>query len=316
MRVITTMESIWLPHVQSDNDKWTGVTDEKERRRIQNRLAQRARRSRAKNTRPESQKKRVQRTDLNKSETTSLDADRTKTGSLGQDGELRQNGKEHQPPMPSTDRDDLTTEQDQGGSRLSGDWALVDDGSQTSANIPGSKGPATVADCMALATTHDNFVAFGSSGLDLTIRAMHAVAALTHNAFALKIGCGALHTLATAPPTAPASLRPTALQAQVPHSPFVDCIPFPAARDRIIKAKGFVNIDMLADDVMRMGIRCWGRRPWDGRAWELPEQFVEKWWWILDEDLVEMTNYWREERGEEPLVWPGERRMTMVTEVL
>jgi len=32
---------------------------------------------------------------------------------------------------------------------------------------------------------------------------------------------------------------------------------------------------------------------------------VEKWWWLLDEDIVTMTNFWREERADMPLVWRG-----------
>ena len=106
---------------------------------------------------------------------------------------------------------------------------------------------------------------------------------------------------------APKSLQPTTLQTQIQHLPFIDCIPFPSVRDRIISAGPVVDMDILKYDVMSMGFRCWGRRPWDVRAWEVPRVFAEKWWWLLDNDIIEMTNYWREEKGEEPLVWLGRK---------
>jgi len=41
------MENTWLPHIRSPSDSWVGVVDGEKRRRLQNRLAQRARRMRA-----------------------------------------------------------------------------------------------------------------------------------------------------------------------------------------------------------------------------------------------------------------------------
>lgn len=52
------------------------------------------------------------------------------------------------------------------------------------------------------------------------------------------------------------------------------------------------------------GLIVWGD-PWKQDSWEASEAFVRKWQWLLKGcgDLMKYTNYWREKRGEELLVW-------------
>jgi len=153
--------------------------------------------------------------------------------------------------------------------------------------------------------------AASSSPFSLTLNWMHVAAALWHNGYALGLDCGPPNVLlrditapeSTMPP--PEALRPTDLQATVIHIQLIDCIPFATVRDRILSGSFIVNMDALRDDLLNMGLSCWGRRPWDPRAWELPAAFVDKWWWLLDDQVVGMTNFWREQRAEEPLVWRG-----------
>ncbi|KAF2188809.1 hypothetical protein K469DRAFT_564218, partial [Zopfia rhizophila CBS 207.26] len=57
------------------------------------------------------------------------------------------------------------------------------------------------------------------------------------------------------------------------------------------------------DDIKEKGIIVWGE-PWCERSWEVTEGFVEKWGFLLKGcgSLIGATNRWREERGEDALV--------------
>ena len=39
-------------------------------------------------------------------------------------------------------------------------------------------------------------------------------------------------------------------------------------------------------------------------AWEVTQTFATSWAWLLDEQTVRSSNFWRGERGEGPLVLP------------
>lgn len=39
-------------------------------------------------------------------------------------------------------------------------------------------------------------------------------------------------------------------------------------------------------------------------AWEVTQSFVDKWWWLLGDEVVSQADFWRAERGEEPLKVP------------
>ena len=36
-------------------------------------------------------------------------------------------------------------------------------------------------------------------------------------------------------------------------------------------------------------------------GWEVAQGFVDKWGWILDDETIKSSNFWRGERGEGPL---------------
>jgi hypothetical protein len=48
-------------------------------------------------------------------------------------------------------------------------------------------------------------------------------------------------------------------------------------------------------------VRAWGSTPWERTGWEVGERFVRKWWWVLDQGVLNVGNFWREARGEGPL---------------
>ena len=57
-------------------------------------------------------------------------------------------------------------------------------------------------------------------------------------------------------------------------------------------------------EIERRGVIVWSP-PWDVRGWEVTEGFWNKWGFLMKgcDDVLEATNYWRGQRGEEPLVF-------------
>ncbi|KAH8810669.1 hypothetical protein F5884DRAFT_670350 [Xylogone sp. PMI_703] len=119
-------------------------------------------------------------------------------------------------------------------------------------------------------------------------------------------------------PCFPKALSPSVLQKTVSHHPWVDILPFPQMRDNVlrIKLKENAGVDVPEFDEEELcqwmvglypqqgegGLVLWGE-PWDPASWEASEDFIHRWGWILKgcEDLMRSTNYWRRKRGESPL---------------
>jgi hypothetical protein len=110
----------------------------------------------------------------------------------------------------------------------------------------------------------------------------------------------------------PLSLRPTEIQRTIPHHPWLDFFPFPKMRDCLITAAHLFDDNELCHDLMAFWdtrntgatLLVWGQS-WDPRNWEVTEGFVRKWSWLLRDspELWISTNYWRRRRGEKALVW-------------
>ncbi|KAL6233787.1 hypothetical protein BDW75DRAFT_214137 [Aspergillus navahoensis] len=122
----------------------------------------------------------------------------------------------------------------------------------------------------------------------------------------------------------PASLQPTPLQLTVPHHPWLDLLPIPQMRDNLILAEAGVGEGCGYDDVQlcrdmcgygtlsipadrsagngETGIIIW-RDPWDPEGWEVTETFLRRWGWVVAGcmELFRATNRWRAVRGERPL---------------
>jgi hypothetical protein len=73
-----------------------------------------------------------------------------------------------------------------------------------------------------------------------------------------------------------------------------------------------LNENDFCRDMMDGDWKIWGNTPWDPQAWELSKKFVEKWWFLLDEDVLKSTNFWRAQRLEEPLVLPSDQNNSSV----
>ncbi|MCJ1376984.1 hypothetical protein MMC17_000074 [Xylographa soralifera] len=113
----------------------------------------------------------------------------------------------------------------------------------------------------------------------------------------------------------PPSLHPTVLQRTFPHEAWIDIVPHPVWRDNIILARGKFDEDELWSDTIgglfdgfpteeleQRGIIAWSP-PWHISGWEVSEGFWRKWAWSFKGcgEVLEATNRWRRERGEEPL---------------
>lgn len=92
---------------------------------------------------------------------------------------------------------------------------------------------------------------------------------------------------------------PTELQLRIDHHPYVDLIPFAGFRDKVLRALSDNMLDEaeLCDDI-ETGLRIWGKVPWDARSCEWSQDFVDKWSWLMDKQSIEASNFWRAQRGE------------------
>ncbi|CAG7952752.1 unnamed protein product [Penicillium olsonii] len=109
----------------------------------------------------------------------------------------------------------------------------------------------------------------------------------------------------------PTNLRPTSLQREVSHHPWIDLFPIPQLRDNLLSC--YENFDEMAlcNDLVdfydvsheKTGLIVW-TSPWQPSGWEVSEDFLHKWSWVVKgcHQLVQSTNYWRSMRGEDPLM--------------
>ncbi|KAK9424582.1 hypothetical protein SUNI508_03458 [Seiridium unicorne] len=112
----------------------------------------------------------------------------------------------------------------------------------------------------------------------------------------------------------PKHLRPSAAQISVEHHPWIDMLPFPVMRDRAIRAfqSGVLDEDELCLDLMEVdgdrsetpSLIVWGESS-DPFGWEASLPFLEKYGWLVwgCSEIFESTNLWRSRRGEKQLGW-------------
>jgi hypothetical protein len=112
-------------------------------------------------------------------------------------------------------------------------------------------------------------------------------------------------------------LRPTIAQIRRRHHPYLDALPFPTLRERIIEAcsleSPILDEEDLCEDLKKDGLICWGSylgdgnratgsgAPWDFRSWEAQPWFLRKWWFFIggsQGELFQQTRWWHEMRGD------------------
>ncbi|ROT42960.1 hypothetical protein SODALDRAFT_327126 [Sodiomyces alkalinus F11] len=119
-------------------------------------------------------------------------------------------------------------------------------------------------------------------------------------------------------PSVPTSLRPTNLQLTTKHHPWLDLFPLPKMRDNLLIAASVLTPEdeqRLFEDVMESGggknewagLAVWGD-PWEPQSWEISAPFLRNWKWLIRgcPEIIVSTNHWRSQRGEKPIGSPSD----------
>ncbi|CAG7938826.1 unnamed protein product [Penicillium nalgiovense] len=107
----------------------------------------------------------------------------------------------------------------------------------------------------------------------------------------------------------PASLCPSPKQKKIIHHPWIDLIPILSLREALLARADVLDEDELCSDLyggcasQGVGLCVWGEA-WDPRAYEVSETLIRKWSWMVNDcpDVIKTSNYWRKQRGEKPFV--------------
>ncbi|KAJ5107365.1 hypothetical protein N7456_004040 [Penicillium angulare] len=107
----------------------------------------------------------------------------------------------------------------------------------------------------------------------------------------------------------PASLQPSSYQREIIHHPWIDLMPVRSFRDALLRNLDKYDEDEFCGDMHgqigasdALGLIVWGES-WDPTAYEVSEAIFKKWTWMFREcpEIITTTNYWRKRRGEKPL---------------
>ncbi|KDR83541.1 hypothetical protein GALMADRAFT_235749 [Galerina marginata CBS 339.88] len=101
----------------------------------------------------------------------------------------------------------------------------------------------------------------------------------------------------------PASLRPTVVQRTIPHESVIDRVLHPELRDRMILLRQrFELVDCLVDH--RQSVTIHGDDVLAHSNWEMGENFIRKYSFLIDTPVLRIANKWRRDRGESEIVLP------------
>ena len=114
-----------------------------------------------------------------------------------------------------------------------------------------------------------------------------------------------LATLAALTPSLPASLKPTELQLTTPHHAYIDMIPSPLLRERLIAIGPahshtfMMQVCTIACDIEDTGqMTVWGEDWLNEFSWEFALPVLERWGgWLLTAEWGRRANFWRRQRG-------------------
>ncbi|KAI2788183.1 hypothetical protein POX_e06196 [Penicillium oxalicum] len=325
MTEITAQATISAPEAyEMSREQWVGLTDRAERRRIQNRINQRARRMRQRmhlrDTKDNPPKIAVSTTSSSHSSQTS--SSRSPSASSFSPTTLVHVPRATSNSSPQTSPTPVelasTRTQRPGCPPTSLTRSLIHQFAEAAVRSYMLGSPTS--DHLLTLTKMNVFRAFGRNiriiGWDLdSLHDEDAIspfslspALLNQKEYTPTFSFDSTDTVDTEYSNLPVSLRPTHLQRSTPHHPWLDFFPLPKMRDNLIQAGDDWDDHALCHDIMGFwdseslstpGLIVWGD-PWDIRNWELTEAFLKKWQWIVRgcPEIMEATNSWRSKRGE------------------
>lgn len=302
--------------ITTTNENWRGKNDPAERRRIQNRLNQRAFRERQRSGEPTASSSRKQ-----------IDHDKDDDSPSKGDNDQESDSDD------DDDDDNDNDEEEESSSSSSGDDDDEDDDDNSAEQSnPGSPSPASTRPQFNHQVSRSAYTP--STSIPSTDKPWDELALLINRNFmqavtgnaqrlgldlaTLRAGTAAktprLRSTANLPPT----LKPVEVQHQLPHDSLIDTIPHARLRFNILRAIATGNLDAarfsaclrrsgavvnVQGEGRRSGLIVWSY-PEQLASWELSEAFVMVWGFLLDgcEDFLAATNVWRGRRGERSLV--------------
>jgi hypothetical protein len=295
--------------ITTTNENWRGKNDPAERRRIQNRLNQRAFRERQRSGEPTKSASPQKQTESDDDEE---DDDEVDVEDKTEEQESSSEDEEDEDESDDDDDDDADAEQSNPGSPPPGPGPVR----------PHFNGQVSRAACTPATSMPSTDNPWDELAQLINRNFMQAVSAnarrLGLNLTALGAGTATSTPRIRNPANLPPTLKPVEVQHQLPHDPLIDTIPHSRLRFNVLRAIATGNLDAarfsaclrrsgavvnVQGEARRSGLIVWNF-PEQLASWELSEGFVMIWGFLLEgcEDFVAATNVWRSRRGERSLV--------------
>jgi hypothetical protein len=293
--------------ITTTNENWRGKNDPAERRRIQNRLNQRAFRERQRSG--ETTKSASPHEDDDDDDD---EEDKIKGGDDEDDEDDEGEDESSSEDEDDDEDDDEDAEQSNPGSPPPGPGPAR----------PHFNGQVSRAACTPATSMPSTDNPWDELAQLINRNFMQAVSAnarrLGLNLTALGAGTATSTPRLRNPANLPPTLKPVEVQHQLPHDPLIDTIPHARLRFNVLRAIATGNLDAarfsaclrrsgavvnVQGEARRSGLIVWNF-PEQLASWELSEGFVMIWGFLLEgcEDFVAATNVWRSRRGERSLV--------------
>lgn len=165
--------------------------------------------------------------------------------------------------------------------------------------------PSVVAPSPLTTNDPSNLVVVVPNNITEIRRSLHALFAPILEHSVISRPQNHLAALAALAPSLPQQLKPTALQLQTPHHAYIDMIPSPSLRDRLIAVGPansntfMIQVCTIACDIEDTGqMIVWGEDWLNEFSWEFSALVLERWGgWLLTSEWGQRANFWRRQRG-------------------